>query len=476
MTLHSMSLDQSDRVLGALDILCNVRWQALQPHRTKARLALQKLQVFIRNHDSSESSPSAKSNDGPASPSDRSHFRPRSISDNNDRTSPHHSDSPRSPSKSHDPLSAPHSLGYPSTLSSSLGLRTVSGHFDASKAFPVEHDLPPSCSLLLPAQSQHNYLASLNHPGHLSSLPNFRNARSSSNCSKSPPPFPDNRERPLDDHNSLPHHKNTLALIQALNKDQGKIQKYLDKSKVAAIEGKSSWTQEDPRVVDLQIGRKQTSLNFKFRRLLSRRSLTQEYDRWELQTYQTSRINQLVENLSDSKERADGHIKEYVDANANRFKNRDLAQHGIQCGIRLLVFERLLGESGSSAILCFSFHRFRSLNLPELECLRQEVRDTPWIWRLAKEKSSWLGNCQIYYDGIVDSRLSSGSVVQKHVPSKRCFPAPESSGKRPRLGQYNHRNVFRLPSTASAAWHEQCSTSGLSLEITGMLIIMKTLA
>lgn len=137
--------------------------------------------------------------------------------------------------------------------------------------------------------------------------------------------------------------------------------------------------------------------------------------------------------MSDSKERADGHIKEYIDANAHRFENKDLAQHGIQYGIRLLVFERLLGESGSSAILCFSFYRFRSLNFPQLDCLGQEVRETPWIWDLAKDKSGWLGRCQTYCDGIVDS-------------------APESSGKRPRLGQYNHRDVFQSPSTASAAW------------------------
>ena len=468
-----MSLDQSDRVLGALDILCNVRWQALQPYCSKARLALQKLQEFIRNHDSSGSPRSARSNDGPASPSDRSSF-PRSVRDNNDLTSlPHHSDSPMSPSESHDPPSAPPPLGYSSTLSRSLGLSTVFGHFDPSKASPIEHDQPTSCSLLLPSQSQHNYLASLNHPDHQSSLPN-NNTLPSSNCSKSPPLFPANHERPQDDHNFSPHHKNTLALIQALNKDQDKIQKYLNKSKVAAIEGKSSWTQEDPRVVDLQIGKKKTSFNLKFRKVLSRRSLAQEYDRWELKKYQTSRINQLVDKLSDSKERADGRIRGYVDANAHRFKNKDLAQHGIQCGIRLLVFERLLGESGSSAILCFSFHRFRSLNFPELNCLGQEVRKSPWIWDLAKEKSSWLGSCQTYYDGIIDSRLSSSPVVQRHMLSKRCLPAPESSGKRPRLDQHNHQNAVQSLSTASAAWHEQCSTSGLSLEVTGMFMVLKT--
>jgi len=310
-----------------------------------------------------------------------------------------------------------------------------------------------------------------NHLRLLSPLPNIHSL-SCSEHSNFPAHSADNCECPLDDHSNSPHHKNTLALIQALNKAQEKIQNYLSKSEIAATEGKSSWTQEDPRIVDLQMGKKQTSSNLKFRKVLSQRSLAKEYDRWELETYQTSRINQLVGDLSDSKERADGHIKEYVDANTHRFKNRNLAQHGIHCGIRLLVFERLFGEPGSSAILCFSFHRFRLTNFPELACLKQQVCQTAWIWSLAKAKSDWLGSCQSYYDGTVDSRLSGNSVAQNHVPSKRCSPAPESSGKRPRLGQYNHRIHPQSPLAASAAGYEECESSGLSLDITSMPMIM----
>ena len=50
MILHSMSFDQFDRVLKALNIFCNVRWQMFQIHRNKTRLALEKFQVFnIKN-------------------------------------------------------------------------------------------------------------------------------------------------------------------------------------------------------------------------------------------------------------------------------------------------------------------------------------------------------------------------------------------------------------------------------------------
>ena len=400
MTLHLMSLDQPDRVLAALDIICNVRWQALQPYHVKVFRAHQKLQVFIKNHESSEPLPPAESNDDTASP-----------------------------------------CGNSST----------------------KHDYPPSCSLPLPSPNHHNHRL-------LSLLPNIHSL-SSSEHSNFPAHSTDNREYPLDNHSSSPHHKNTLALIQALNKAQEKIRKYLSKSEITATEGKSPWTQEDPRIVDLQMGKKETS-NLKFRKVLSQRSLAEEYDRWELETYRTSRINQLVGDLSDSKERADGHIKEYVDANTHRFKNSDLAHHGIHCGIRLLVFERLLGEPGSSAILCFSFHRFRLIKFPELVCLGQQVRETAWIWSLAKAKSDWLGRCQSYYDGIVDLRLPGNSVAQNHVPSKRFSPTPESSGKRRRLGQYNHRIHPQSPLTASAAGHKDCESSGLSSDITSMPMIM----
>lgn len=369
MTLHLMSLDQPDRVLAALDIICNVQWQVLQPYHAKVFRAHQKLQVFIKNHESSEPLPPAESNDDTASPcgspdSSRS-------SDNHDLPSlPDHSDSLWTASNSHDPPSPSHPLGSPSTLSNHLDPPTISDHSDASQDSSTKHDYPPSCSLPLPSSNHHNH--------RLLSLSNIHSL-SSSEHSNFPAHSADNRECPLDDHSSPPHHKNTLALIQALNKVQEKIREYLSKSENTATEGKSSWTQEDPCILDLQMGKKETSSNLKFRKVLSQRSLAEEYDLWELETYRTSRINQLVGDLSDSKERADGHIKEYVDANTHRFKNSDLARYGIHCGIRLLVFERLLGEPGSSAILCFSFYRFRLIKYPEFACLEQQVRGTAWI-------------------------------------------------------------------------------------------------
>lgn len=418
-----MLLDQSDNILAALDILCDVQWQALQPYRPRAFTALQRLQVILGNDNYSES---PKSTNNSAPPLTSSDFLRPSSNDDGSSPLPDQSDSPPPPRNDGNP---------PSTSSHSHSLQSYSNRQGLPSPMPSES---PSISCPLPLQTQHNHHDTTEHIGLLSSFPNSYSSSSSSSTSKFPMPLLDNREPPLEDHSSSSPHKITVALIEALNKAKGKIQEYLGKSEISATEGGSSWTQEDPRIVDLQMGEKKTTSNIKFRKVLSQRSLAKEYDRWELKAHQTSKISQLTEDLSGSKERADGHIKEYIRANTCQFKNTELAQDGIQCGIRLLVFERLLRESGSSAILCFSFHRFRRVSFSELACLVQQMREIDWIRDLAGEKSSWFDNCQRYYDGVVDSRLFDLPVPTNPAPSKRTCPASEPSGKRPRLGQYEH--------------------------------------
>ncbi len=470
--LHRMSLDESDSILTALEILCHVRWEALQPHRDKAFLAFQKLQVFIGNRNSGESTPSPsppnhshtpppslRSHDPPPSPnnsnspspSSHNHDPPPSPNNSNSPSpsshnhdppsSPNNSNSPSPSSHNHDPPSSPNNSNSLSRSSSNYDPPSSSDRSDSSLFSFSNHDTVTSSNHSRPFQNNDDRLASIDNLDLLSN---------------SSPLLPDNYEPHSNEHNSPSHHKHTLALIQALNNEEDKIKKYLSKLEIDATEGKSSWPQEDSRLVDLQIGEKQSSSNIKFRKVLSQRSLAKEYDQWELETHHTSRINYLVENLSDSKDGAGGRIKKYVNGNIDRFKNKALAQRGIQWGIRLLVFERLLGEPGLSAILCFSFYRFRCLKFTDLVCLGQRVHETDWIWNLAKKKSGWLDSCQVYYDSKVTSRTSGIPVAQNNVPSKRYSSALEPSGKRPRVGQYNvsshstnNSNGDALTSTAS---------------------------
>ena len=451
--LHRMSLDESDSILTALEILCHVRWEALQPHRDKAFLAFQKLQVFIGNRNSGEStpSPSPPNHSHTPPPSLRSHDPPPSPNNSNSPSpsshnhdpppSPNNSNSPSPSSHNHDPPSSPNNSNSLSRSSSNYDPPSSSDRSDSSLFSFSNHDTVTSSNHSRPFQNNDDRLASIDNLDLLSN---------------SSPLLLDNYEPHSNEHNSPSHHKHTLALIQALNNEEDKIKKYLSKLEIDATEGKSSWPQEDSRLVDLQIGEKQSSSNIKFRKMLSLRSLAKEYDQWELETHHTSRINYLVENLSDSKDGAGGRIKKYVNGNIDRFKNKALAQRGIQWGIRLLVFERLLGEPGLSAILCFSFYRFRCLKFTDLVCLGQRVHETDWIWNLAKKKSGWLDSCQVYYDSKVTSRTSGIPVAQNNVPSKRYSSALEPSGKRPRVGQYNvsshsttNSNGDALTSTAS---------------------------
>ena len=46
-----MSIDHHNGILAALNVLCNVSGEALQPHRSQALLAFQKLRVFVVDGD-----------------------------------------------------------------------------------------------------------------------------------------------------------------------------------------------------------------------------------------------------------------------------------------------------------------------------------------------------------------------------------------------------------------------------------------
>lgn len=164
-----------------------------------------------------------------------------------------------------------------------------------------------------------------------------------------------------------------------MNNEEDKIKKYLSKLEIDVIEDKSSWSQKNSRLINLQINKKQSSSNIKFQKMLSQQFLVKKYNQWELKTHHTSRISYLIENLSDLKDETSECIKKYINDNINQFKNKILTQQDIQWEIKLLIFKRLLEKSELSAILCFSFYRFRCLKFTDLICLEQRVHKTDWI-------------------------------------------------------------------------------------------------
>ena len=190
-----------------------------------------------------------------------------------------------------------------------------------------------------------------------------------------------------------------VNLIRALNEDENLIKQHLSKPEFEATKDKLQRITEDPRVVDLQLDKGTVSPTAKFRKGLSQRSLAIEYTRWEICVHRSSRVGELVEN-SYLEGRNNGHITEYLDVNKDRFKNQQVTRTGIEHGIKLLVFERLLGTSGISAILSFRYRRFRMVKYQDLAFLKTMVNQSSWLATLVEQKADWLDNCQSCYDGM----------------------------------------------------------------------------
>lgn len=77
---------------------------------------------------------------------------------------------------------------------------------------------------------------------------------------------------------------------------------YLSSPDCDPIDGSETfdWTEEDPRVIDLRLGSSPNpSFDVKFRRGLSQRSLAGEYNQWERETFNISRVIELSQKPSN---------------------------------------------------------------------------------------------------------------------------------------------------------------------------------
>lgn len=192
-------------------------------------------------------------------------------------------------------------------------------------------------------------------------------------------------------------------LLQALadSKRSKKIVDYLSSSASDPVNGsRDDWTQEDPRVVDIVLCSGTRSLDASFRRGLGQRSLAMEYEKWEEKTFKTSRVTELHRDPSAAEDH-NGHINQFIEANSLRFKDKNTTLHGIKHGIRLLVFERTYEHVGVSAILILVYSRFRKVKYKHHFLLKQLLQGFPLWDSLARNKSSWLVQCQGRYDGKV---------------------------------------------------------------------------
>lgn len=126
------------------------------------------------------------------------------------------------------------------------------------------------------------------------------------------------------------------------------------------------------------------SANTKFRRGLSQRFLAIEFANWKRKTYgifilEERAINPLIE-LS----RKLGYITEFLNVNTHRFHSLIAARARIEYGLKLLISETLLNEIEYSTILIFRYDKFRAIKYAEFNDLKDAIKKSESIKRLAK--------------------------------------------------------------------------------------------
>jgi hypothetical protein len=201
-------------------------------------------------------------------------------------------------------------------------------------------------------------------------------------------------------HESAPTPTSTVDLIEALDRDATAIKEFLSKPETIATNDELNRANGDPRVVDLRLAVGPPSQKAKFRKILSERSLASEFGDWEFQMHGSRRVEELVMHHTYAQEKTKGHINQYLQCNTHRFIDKHLTGKGIVRGIKLLVFEKMVGTSGISAILSFGNTKFRAVKYGELASLREMVDKSKWIKALAQRKAAWLDGCQVKYDGM----------------------------------------------------------------------------
>ena len=142
-------------------------------------------------------------------------------------------------------------------------------------------------------------------------------------------------------HSSSPHGTRPVApspIQRFVAEVDGKLEKIETQlSQVYHVRDQPVWKKDDdPRVVDLQIaGCRNVSSMARFRRGLSQRSLTIEFDKWEQATYKKSGIKKRASRSSIEPGRKLGHITKFLEIHKHRIQNYPAVRNGIQHEIKL---------------------------------------------------------------------------------------------------------------------------------------------
>jgi hypothetical protein len=180
--------------------------------------------------------------------------------------------------------------------------------------------------------------------------------------------------------NSVPA---TSKLLATLEDNKEKIIKYLSNEDLSygGWEGED-WKKEDPRIVDLQIGKKSK-------------------DTWgtKVQKCRYSTVEEIARELTDDcskNNRSDGHITGFLELNKHRFLNQNTAMMGIKQGIRERSFTKYFGHEGMILVLAMAPRKFRGVKYSEFHLLKEQFRLSSWASVAARNTSSFQRRLRAY--------------------------------------------------------------------------------
>ena len=208
---------------------------------------------------------------------------------------------------------------------------------------------------------------------------------------------------------------------------------------------------EDPNFFDMRFSvSARSSRKFMFQRGLKYRRLALDYEKWEEANFDMSTISTILDELKNQSQSASGHISTYV--SKLDFMNKEATIRDIRYGIKMLVFERLCEMSVVSALLSFTYTRFRNLKYKDLPEFQSILTNSPWISTLV-QKERWYQQCQ----EIFDSRIIQVSIqpTPTLATSNKRLAEPNISSPEPQTKRHNMSGEFQMDRDIGASRFEE---------------------
>ncbi|CAI7623074.1 unnamed protein product [Penicillium manginii] len=186
------------------------------------------------------------------------------------------------------------------------------------------------------------------------------------------------------------------SFMEILQRGSKKIHAFAKRDVGEALSRDSNWTEQDPRLVDIDLSERHTSTTRKFRGWLGRYSLAEDYLAWVQSTYKRPRNSFLNLNEKDADKKGQGHIAEYLSL-VDLPKGK--SHKAIRIGLKYISFEQVYDNPGVSVLLCHLFTAFRDFPYSQFRSLADAIQRSEEWSNLARTKADWICQCRSIYNG-----------------------------------------------------------------------------